>query len=525
MHGSRQHAHVTVIALAVPLAALCLLGGAWRYGAITAAALVPLAALAVQLHRGTHPDRLGYTVMLAGTGVLAVHNVQNLVSFALVGTPAAGPAGAATLLLGYAVLLAGGLLVTVPYARRDSGGMLDAGLVGLAAASVVWSAVLYPVHLRLDSSAPTVVYEMTLVLCISALSGAVVRSAVVAPAARPAAVYLVLSITSVNLADIGSTLTTDPVLHMDAGWVGSLWVVAYVAFGAAIVHPSALAIAGPEARPRGLTRARLAFLGAALAVNPTVVGIQSLTGRPADVVLLSIGTLLMVPLVVTRIGLLAQWHADAARRLHDLASLDELTGLANRRAMSTHLSGVLERVGAGSVTGAVVLYLDLDDFKAVNDTYGHSTGDELLREVARRLLSCVRSSDLVARFGGDEFVVVLEGDPSAIESTVVPSIDRALSRPVDLDGIRATARASIGITSPVSAPTPSRCSLARTARCTRSSACVGPAVRRPRRPGPPLPPSAEGQRGASPGLTPTRWCPAACWSRRASPGSPRGPRW
>jgi diguanylate cyclase (GGDEF)-like protein len=93
---------------------------------------------------------------------------------------------------------------------------------------------------------------------------------------------------------------------------------------------------------------------------------------------------------------------DSGRALRD-----PLTGLANRALLVEALAGALARMTRSGRRPAV-MFLDLDGFKAVNDAYGHETGDDLLIEVARRVLECVRTSDVVARFGGDEFVVVLE---------------------------------------------------------------------------------------------------------------------
>jgi len=444
---ARRHVHAAVMLIAVPLAALSLLGNSWRYGVVAIAAFIPLVALVFRLLRRECTDNAGWFAMLTGLVFLAIHNVANVYAFAAQGIQATGTTSDITLLLGYAFLLVGGMLATVPYARRDGGGMLDMTLGGLALASVVWSTVLYPLNVRIGSSSGTITYEMVLLLCISALAGAVVRAAVVAPKARGASLYLLTAIIAVMGAEIGTTLTLDQVNLTSAGWVGSLCVVAYAALGAALIHPSVASISGTEREPLGLTRSRLAFLGVALAVNPAIAGIQFLMGRATNMALLTIASLLIVPLVVARIGLLAKWHADAERRLHDLACCDDLTGLANRRAMTVHLAGVLDRVGRGASIGAVVLYLDLDDFKAVNDTHGHAVGDALLREIARRLLGCVRESDLVARFGGDEFVIVLEGPRSEVDATVVPCIEHALAQPFELGGVVVSALTSLGLAS------------------------------------------------------------------------------
>ena len=447
MRRAHRHVHTAVMLIAVPLAALSLLSDSWRYGVVAIAAFIPLVAVVVQLLRRECTEKMGWFAMLIGLVFLAIHNVANVYAFAAQGTPATGMKSDVTLLLGYVFLLLGGMLATVPYTRRDTGGIIDMALAGLALASIVWSTVLYPLNQRMGRSSGTITYEMVLLLCTSALAGAVVRAAVVAPKARGASLYLLTAIIAVMGAEIGSTATLDHVNYTSAGWVGSLCVVAYTALGAALIHPAVTSIAGTERESLGLTPSRLAFLGAALAVNPAIAGIRFLMGLSTDMVLLTIASLLIVPLVVTRIGLLAKWHADAERRLHELACLDELTGLANRRALTSHLAGLLDRVAYGPAAGAVVLYLDLDDFKVVNDTYGHATGDQLLRVIAERLRSCVRASDLVARFGGDEFVIVLEGPLNAVDATVLPAIERALDQPFDLGELTIVARSSLGLAS------------------------------------------------------------------------------
>jgi two-component system cell cycle response regulator len=90
-----------------------------------------------------------------------------------------------------------------------------------------------------------------------------------------------------------------------------------------------------------------------------------------------------------------------------LALTDELTGLYNRRYVVAHLEELVSRVNNDGVTDTALMMFDVDHFKAVNDQFGHSAGDEALRQLADRALRGVRSIDLVARLGGEEFVVVM----------------------------------------------------------------------------------------------------------------------
>ena len=136
---------------------------------------------------------------------------------------------------------------------------------------------------------------------------------------------------------------------------------------------------------------------------------------------------------------------EAEFRLATLALEDHLTGLPNRRA----LDGTLERAlaqGERTDERVGILLLDLDGFKAVNDRLGHLAGDELLAEAADRLRACVRRSDAVARFGGDEFAVVAAGARTRRQlERLARRIGAALGTPVDLAAGRAEVRVSIGI--------------------------------------------------------------------------------
>ncbi len=124
---------------------------------------------------------------------------------------------------------------------------------------------------------------------------------------------------------------------------------------------------------------------------------------------------------------------------------DPLTGLANRALLHDHLEGALARASRrpGSLA---LLFLDLDRFKLVNDSMGHTAGDELLREIANRLIALVRPGDTVARLGGDEFVILLEdlNDPRE-PVAVAERVQRSLAEPIVMGGNEVFTTTSIGI--------------------------------------------------------------------------------
>jgi len=124
------------------------------------------------------------------------------------------------------------------------------------------------------------------------------------------------------------------------------------------------------------------------------------------------------------------------------ANTDPLTGLANRR-------GVLQKMDAAfkRQQPLALLYIDLDKFKPVNDTYGHEAGDAVLRKVAELFTSCVRDEDTVARLGGDEFIIILYGlTAKEMVEERVKKIMELINEPIWLNDLRIKLGASIGIT-------------------------------------------------------------------------------
>jgi diguanylate cyclase (GGDEF)-like protein/PAS domain S-box-containing protein len=134
-------------------------------------------------------------------------------------------------------------------------------------------------------------------------------------------------------------------------------------------------------------------------------------------------------------------------RLSRLALHDALTGLPNRVLLVDRLETALARLGRTGNARVVVMFLDLNGFKFVNDQYGHQCGDSVLAEIAGRLGGCIRASDTVARYGGDEFVVVCEESDDAELRSLIRRIRREVSRPLLVGSQPVKLSVSIGVVS------------------------------------------------------------------------------
>lgn len=152
-----------------------------------------------------------------------------------------------------------------------------------------------------------------------------------------------------------------------------------------------------------------------------------------------------LPKYMVAVGMILLLLEDEVAHNRHLALHDELTGLANRRLFMNRLENALER-SRRSGENVALLQLDLNGFKRVNDTKGHHVGDELLKRVSDILLTRIRISDTVARTGGDEFSMILEGPVTRVQAEAVQTaLKTLLSEPMDLDGHHAQISASIGL--------------------------------------------------------------------------------
>ena len=331
--------------------------------------------------------------------------------------------------------------------RATAVALIDAAILAVAAITLAWPSMIHP---NLDDPELTGLTESAAVghpLLAAVMVGLVVRLLISARGVRSPAAWLLLLWAG---ADLGGAVAYG---HLAAagdpfhGHPGSLaWLVSHVALGALALHPDLPRLTeGDGSLP--LAGWRLWFpLGAVL-----VPGVGALlTGSVLLQLLAGTGMLLVIARLRLMSGDLAEQRrlaeelAATTRELEYLALHDPLTGLANRALFAEQLEQAWAQ-HRRHARGLCVLALDLDGFKQVNDTYGHSAGDELLVETARRLRHTVRDGDTVARLGGDEFTVLLPEASSAEAEVIAERIHTGLAAPMEIDGQLLTTATSIGI--------------------------------------------------------------------------------
>jgi diguanylate cyclase (GGDEF)-like protein len=234
------------------------------------------------------------------------------------------------------------------------------------------------------------------------------------------------------------SLVVDPGTSERPAYTDMIYLAGYTAVGLCGLAGSIVRLLQPGPAPKDdLSKGRLAFLGFALCALPAVGAASEFFGQHVDAALLAVGTAAVTPLVMMRI-----WRvwSERIRALRYQASHDPVTTLPNRHEFATRLTTSL-----GSGRSLVVLFCDLDGFKAVNDRFGHAGGDQLLVEVGERLRGCVREDDTVSRFGGDEFVILCVDADRDDASELCRRVERAFRDPFHIDGESVMMGASIGI--------------------------------------------------------------------------------
>ena len=348
---------------------------------------------------------------------------------------------------GYGLIAAG--LIGIVRARnanrgRDLDALLDSAVMGLAALTLAWAYLMTPalfaadlpmkVRLSLVVYPPLSVFMATLGARIAFSAG---RRSTVAQR-----LFLIMTVAMVA-GDLLSTLGDGHIAAIPKTVADLPYVLAFVALGSACLHPSMKTLSEPwpscEEAP---IRARLVLTAFAL-VLPAFVGLARTSADRSEISVLVTLIVLLTAGAVARVLRALRAQARAQAHLRYEATHDALTGLANRSALLEQLSRQLE--SATERSSITVIFLDVDRFKLVNDSGGHSLGDELLVEIARRLRSGLTQGGVVARIGGDEFVVAIEGLADAtVALAAAEAIRASFQQPFRLRGSDIFSSASLG---------------------------------------------------------------------------------
>ncbi|MEV0561700.1 GGDEF domain-containing protein [Dactylosporangium sp. NPDC050588] len=421
------------LAVVVTVTALLAFDGPAESFVMLISGLAPAAAIGWHLRRRRPGGPLPWHLALVGLGLLTGTNLLGLGADLGIEVPGGGLVAPVLMAAGFLGLLSASAVVVTRHTPGDGGGVIDAALIGVGAAGPLWEFVLRPRLAAAHAPAAVQLLALANLLALLATLGSMRRIA--RTMGTGSLRYLYVSIALGLAGVVASVLTADLPHPVATQVVPALWAVAYLSFGAAALHPAAVTLTEPVRRQPERPTLRLAHLGAVLSINPVVGGLPVLWGGKADAPLLSVGTLVVIGLVLARIGQLLRQRAEAESALAHRASHDELTGLLNRH-------GVLARLEESFGAGVGVLYCDLDRFKPINDTLGHLAGDEVLRQVAARLRAAVRPGGLVGRIGGDEFLIVCHG----VDATRADALRRRLTAAVGAPMTVAGHRVDVGVT-------------------------------------------------------------------------------
>jgi diguanylate cyclase (GGDEF)-like protein len=313
----------------------------------------------------------------------------------------------------YLLLSAGVLgLVRRRQPQHSVGSLADGMLVAAAATMIAWACLIVPgvavTGQPLVVRAINGIYPVLDILLVYLLARLAFAQATRNTAFRlMAADALVLLV-----ADLGWALMAANLAPWAKPWMFSgQYCLSLLLVGVAALHPSMQVLTEPLPRQVHKLRSwRLAAVASTLLV-PAALALIRPPNSAADKIVFAGGTVVLVIAVLWRMVRAVADNANSEAVLAHKASHDELTGLPNRAALSARLTEEVELIDSGLLVPPwAVLFMDLDGFKVINDTWGHATGDELLVAVARRLSGAMPLGSMVARVGGDEFLAVCPAD-------------------------------------------------------------------------------------------------------------------
>lgn len=412
--------------------------------------LAAFAAILVAVHRRAPARRRSWQAIAFALGLMSTGDIiYSILAVNAAAVPYPSLADV-SYLAAYGVLGAGILgLVRGRTATGRQTALIDAAIVTTGVAAVFWVAIMLPgITGATDPAAIAVSLAYPSIDLLLLMIGA---HTLLAGAARPRFLQLLIAGLAIyGLSSVVYALALIEGSYVFGNPVDLGWIIGILLIGVAALHPSAqedvVLVATAETR---LTRSRLVLLAFAALLAPAIVLIEVTQGNTNAVGGLVVSWTILFGLVLVRLATTVDELGDSLlhrRRLQDdlayQATHDPLTRLANRTLFEQSLGAALD----GDASGTALIFLDLDDFKAVNDTLGHPTGDALLQTIGMRLTRALREGDLAARLGGDEFAVLIQGFTD--HATVLAIAERTLGEirtPVALAGRLMVTHASAGI--------------------------------------------------------------------------------
>lgn len=402
---------------------------------LVAVVVVTVAMIAVGVHRHHPPAPLPW-YLLAGSAVLfgfgiALRDLIPAEQFLF---------DDVFTLSGYAGVLLAALLWLAP--RRIHGGgndlLLDSGLIGLGALLASWTFLISPI--LCGGHGAGVVIAACYPVIDALLLTVVAHSVVTSTRSETSLRLLHASLLAILVADFGYNLVAAGSIHPPRQVLLVPLLGAYLLVGLAAMHPTMVTL-GQQHRIRpDQSRQRASIIAVALVVASLVPTMGHRAGALDRVVISALLAGLLIG-VLARSERAIGRSARSERRAQYQADHDMLTGLLNRSALLRAPARNHERWAGRTLC---LLFLDLDGFKSVNDTYGHAIGDELIANVAARIRRVIHHDDVAARYGGDEFVV-LTGSNRADTATLAERLIAAFGNPFELSVGPVSITASIGI--------------------------------------------------------------------------------
>jgi diguanylate cyclase len=352
---------------------------------------------------------------------------------------------------------------------RDTAGLIDAAVITVVMLLLSWVFLMEPYVSDSSLSVLQVITAISYPLMDILVLGVLVRLITLPGSRSPSYKLLVVGMLSTLVADISYGYVSLTSEYVARGWMDSLWLALYVLWAVAALHPSANTLSDKADDPSGkLGLGRLIVLAGAALIAPAVMLFGWAVGTAKDLHIpeVTAATAIVFVLVLIRMGSLNRQIERHATRLHTQGRVlrgaldernalaeklrhqafhDSLTGLPNR---ALFLEKVQEALDGDLIDngGIAVLFIDLDEFKSINDRFGHSAGDELLTSIGQRLRGALRAGDLPARLGGDEFgLLIYNVETEDVARVVAQRLFASLNVPFSLAGNSVPVKASVGV--------------------------------------------------------------------------------